>query len=70
MCMSVYYVRPRVHEDQKEVLDPLELKLLMLCDLPQGCWELNLDPLEEQPVHFPHCVISQAPNSLNKTLYC
>ena len=20
------------------------------CELPCGCWELNLDPLEEQPV--------------------
>ena len=21
-------------------------------ELPSGCWELNLDPLEEQPVHL------------------
>jgi hypothetical protein len=31
---------------------PLELELLTLTDLPCGCWELNLGPLEKQPVLF------------------
>jgi hypothetical protein len=38
-----------VSERQKKVLDPLKLEL-HVCELPCGCWELNLDPLEEQPV--------------------
>ena len=25
-------------------------KVIGSCDLPYGCWELNPDPLEEQPV--------------------
>lgn len=35
---------------QKKVfIDPLELKL-DCGELPNGCWESSLDPLEEQPL--------------------
>lgn len=36
---------------QKRVFDPLELQLHG-CQLPCGCWELNLDLLQEQQVLF------------------
>ena len=36
--------------DQNRVLDPLEVKLQIGVELPCGCWELNLGPLEEQSV--------------------
>jgi hypothetical protein len=35
--------------DQKKVLGSLEQEVHS-CELPCECWELNLDPLEEQPV--------------------
>ena len=39
------------------------------CELPRGCWELNLGPLEEQPVALNHCAISPAPQTmLSKSL--
>lgn len=43
MCMCIYHKKPKE-------LDPLELesKVFVRC----GCWELNLDPLEEQYSHL------------------
>lgn len=43
MCVCVAY------EGQKKVLGSLEV-YLRWCELPYGCWELHLGPLEEQPV--------------------
>ena len=52
MCMGVlptYIYTMRMfgtHEGQKSTSDPLDLQLQIIVN----CWELNLDPLEEQPV--------------------
>ena len=32
------------------MLDPLKLELMDGCELPCGCWEPNLGPLQEQQV--------------------
>jgi hypothetical protein len=38
VCMSVYYVWPSVHEGQRKMLDPLELKvqMVMTCQMDAG----------------------------------
>lgn len=48
---------------QRWVLDPLELELTGNCELPCMCWELNLGPLEEQPV-YSTMELSQPPHSV------
>lgn len=46
LCTSVQCSR-----GQERVSDSLRLELAS-CELPWGCWGLNVDPLEEQPVSF------------------
>jgi hypothetical protein len=46
-CFSYIYVCVQCLQ---RAMDPLELELIGGCDQICGCWELNLDPLEEQPV--------------------
>lgn len=41
---------PRTHGGQKKVSGLLELELKMIVSPPCGCQELNLGPLEEQPM--------------------
>ena len=49
----IYIYTNNAHEDQKKASDPLELDLdTGDCELPYGCWELNLGPLEEHPVQL------------------
>ena len=48
VCISDEYSMLR---DQKRASGPLELELEMAVScLPCECWELNLDPLQEQPL--------------------
>lgn len=49
-CVSVHCV-PGALGEQRSVSDPLELTgAIDSCELPCGCWEMNLCPLEEQSV--------------------
>lgn len=55
MFVSVLLARTRVYhvcscalKDHKRSLDPLKLELQGCCELPDGCWELNVDLLQEQ----------------------
>lgn len=48
-CVSVHLWVPDAQRGQKRVLNPLELEV-HVCELPCGCLELSLGPLEEQPV--------------------
>ena len=51
LCLSVYIsCIPGAYRNQKKVLDPSGTGITNSCELPWGCWELKLGPLEEQPV--------------------
>ena len=37
--------KPGAHGGEKTTSDPPETGVIDSCELPHGCWELNLDPL-------------------------
>jgi hypothetical protein len=47
--VCVVYVSS-AYGDQKRKLEAPETGVTCGCELPYGCWELNLGPLQEQPV--------------------
>lgn len=48
--MSMHNVHAWCPQGSEEAVDAQELELGILCELPYGCWELNISPLEEQRV--------------------
>lgn len=61
MCVCCTHVHMGVHEARREHLDPLKLELTDVCELLSGCWELNSDPQQEQPV-----ILTVDPSFLSK----
>jgi hypothetical protein len=49
---------------RRRVLDPLVLETRTKDQLPSGCWELNLCPLEKQLTHLSTFMIA------NRVCYC
>lgn len=41
-CVMCSMRAPGILGDPKKALDPLEMKLQMVCELLFGCWEFNL----------------------------
>lgn len=49
MCVCTPQYMPGVLRPEEGMGSP-ETEVTDDCELPYGCWGLNLDPLEEQPV--------------------
>lgn len=48
-CMYAYHVYvPGSYRGQKQASDPSRSGVTYGCELPCGCWEPDLDPLEEE----------------------
>ena len=59
-CVSVHYMQADPRRPEERVRSQ-GTRVTGGCELPCGCWELNLGPLEEQPVFLTSEPSLQAP---------
>jgi hypothetical protein len=52
-CLTMHHVHAVPMEVRRGSKIPPRTGVFKGCELPCGCWESNLSPLEEQPVFLP-----------------